>query len=357
METIIRWVRAAGGWVRSPYGDLPSLRVEDTSVHQTWLILAGGIGLILSRASRSELEERFAAAREVYAIARTRLQKRRLPKPDLHLLRDALHEIANLADPMTKEAGRECLARAVERAAAKSKGKGAAAASGISTLWRRRRPTPRNTTPRRSTWTCCSNAPTSCATRWPGNVRPLSARTTDPGEGPLNAALLLQYKRWSGNVPGHCSRRKGPAMGKAERERRHQTNLERIQRVQLVVGRADRMRVDHEGTLLERARLTMEEISSHDATERGLIAFERLLRLAEERDGRQTRDIVNFLSAVWNNKSLPLITLRGLEQSVGDDMVAVLDAFRYARLNLAEHVEGGPLRVERVVNKWRLAKA
>ena len=146
-------------------------------------------------------------------------------------------------------------------------------------------------------------------------------------------------------------------MGKAERERRHQANLERIQRVQLVVGRADRLRVDHEGTLLERARLTMEEISSHDATERGLLAFERLLRMAEERDGRQTRDIVNFLTAVWNNKSLPLITLRGLEQSVGDDMLAVLDAFRYARLNLAEHIEGGPLRVERVVNKWRLAKA
>jgi hypothetical protein len=146
-------------------------------------------------------------------------------------------------------------------------------------------------------------------------------------------------------------------MGKAERVRRHQANLERIQRVQLVVGRADRLRVDHEGTLLERARLTMEEISSHEATERGLIAFDRLLRLAEERDGRQTRDIVNFLAAVWNNKSLPLITLRGLEQSVGDDMVAVLDAFRYARLNLAEHIEGGPLRVERVVSKWRLAKA
>jgi hypothetical protein len=134
METIIRWVRAAGGWVRSPYGDLPSLRVEDTSVHQTWLILAGGIGLLLSRASRSELDERFAAAREVYAIARTRLQKRRLPKPDLHLLRDALREIANLADPMTKEAGRECLARAVERAASKSKGKHAGTATGTSTL-------------------------------------------------------------------------------------------------------------------------------------------------------------------------------------------------------------------------------
>jgi len=136
METIIRWVRATGGWVRSPFGDLPSLRVEDASVHQTWLILAGGIGLILSRASKSELGSRFAAAREVYAIARTRLHKRRLPKPDPHLLRDALHEIANLADPMTKEAGRECLARLVERMAAKTRAAagGAATTTGTSTL-------------------------------------------------------------------------------------------------------------------------------------------------------------------------------------------------------------------------------
>jgi hypothetical protein len=35
------------------------------------------------------------------------------------LLREALQEIANLADPMTKEAGRECLARVVERGARK----------------------------------------------------------------------------------------------------------------------------------------------------------------------------------------------------------------------------------------------
>jgi hypothetical protein len=146
-------------------------------------------------------------------------------------------------------------------------------------------------------------------------------------------------------------------MGKAERERRHQANLERIQRVQLVVGRGDRLRIDHEGTVFERARLTGEEISSHQATERGLEAFDRLLRAADERESRQTRDIVSFLTAVWNNKPLPLITLRGLDQAIGDDMVAVLDAFRYARLNLAEHVEGGPARVGRVIAKWRLAKA
>jgi hypothetical protein len=123
MGTIMSWVRGSSGWERSPYGDLPSLRAEDTSAHQTWLILAGGIALLLSRASKAELSSRFAAARQVYAHAHGRLQKRRLPKPDPELLRDALQEIANLADPMTKEAGRECLARTVERASGKARSK------------------------------------------------------------------------------------------------------------------------------------------------------------------------------------------------------------------------------------------
>ena len=120
MGPIISWVRAAGGWVRSPFGDLPALRADDAMTHQTWLILAGGMALILSRASKAELETRYAATRQVYAVARARLDKKRLPKPDATLLRDALHEIANLADPMTKEAGRECLMRVVERLARKS---------------------------------------------------------------------------------------------------------------------------------------------------------------------------------------------------------------------------------------------
>ena len=144
-------------------------------------------------------------------------------------------------------------------------------------------------------------------------------------------------------------------MGKDDRERRHQVNLERIQGVQLVVGRADHLRIDHEGTLFERARLTGEEISSHLATESGLAALDRLLRQVEERDSRQARDIVRFVAAVWNQQPLPLATLRGLDQPIGDDMLAVLDAFRYARLNLAEHVEGGPRRVAAVLRKWNLA--
>jgi hypothetical protein len=146
-------------------------------------------------------------------------------------------------------------------------------------------------------------------------------------------------------------------MNQAERERRHQANLERIAQVQVVVGRADRARVDHEGTFFERLRLMEEELSSHRATELGLAAFDRLLRAAEERSSAQSRDIVAFVAAVWNNRPLPLLTLRGLDAAAGDDMLLVLDAFRHARLNLVEHVQGGPRRVARLLQQWKLASA
>jgi hypothetical protein len=141
-------------------------------------------------------------------------------------------------------------------------------------------------------------------------------------------------------------------MGKSDRERRHQANLDRIDRVQLVCGSGDGLRIDHEGTLFERARMLAEEISAHQATELGLAALDRLLRRAEERDLRHRRDILAFVAAIWNNRPLALATLRGLEQSVGDDMLAVLDAYRYGRLNLVEHVEGGPRRVTRALKDW-----
>lgn len=146
-------------------------------------------------------------------------------------------------------------------------------------------------------------------------------------------------------------------MDQEERERRHQANLARIQRAQLVIGKGDRMRIDHEGTVFERARMLAEEISSHRATELGLAAFDRLLLIAEDRQARQARDVVDFITAVWSNKPLPLLTLRGQDQAAGDDMLAVLDAFRYARINLVENVQGGPQRVARVLKLWSLASA
>lgn len=147
-------------------------------------------------------------------------------------------------------------------------------------------------------------------------------------------------------------------MNQAERERRHEQNLERINQVQLVVGRGDRSRVDHEATLLERARLMVEEVRSHDATERGLAAFDRLLRTAEEeRNARRARCIVEFIEALWNDKPMRLSSLRGMPHLVQDDVIAVLDGFRYSRLALAEHVSGGPRRVVKLLDRFKQVSA
>lgn len=143
-------------------------------------------------------------------------------------------------------------------------------------------------------------------------------------------------------------------MDATERERQHHRNLQRIDHVQVVIGRGDRARIDHEGTLLERARLMEEELSAHAATEQGLDALHRLLLTLEEHLSPHTHDVAAFVAAVWNNQPLPLGTLRGLDRALGDDMLAVLDAHRHARLNLIEHVQGGPARVARALGR-RLA--
>ena len=146
-------------------------------------------------------------------------------------------------------------------------------------------------------------------------------------------------------------------MGKTDRERRHRAVLEQIEGVQLVTGRGDRTRIDHEGTLLERARMLGEELSSHDATERGLAALDRLLRRLEQRETAHGLDIARVVEAVWRHQSLPLGCLRGLDPATGDDLLAVLDAYRHARLDLAEQVEGGPQRVARLMAAWGRAGA
>ena len=147
-------------------------------------------------------------------------------------------------------------------------------------------------------------------------------------------------------------------MNQAERDRRHRANLERVNQVQLVVGTGDRARIDHEGTLLERARLMVEELRSHEATERGLAAFDRLLRRAEEgRPSLAARQAGDFIAAVWDDQPLRPSALRAAGGELGEDMVAVLDGLRYGRLTLAEHVRGGPRRVVRLLERRKAALA
>lgn len=138
-------------------------------------------------------------------------------------------------------------------------------------------------------------------------------------------------------------------MNPAERAQSHEASLRRIETVRLVSGRGDRSRIDHEGTLMERARLTMEELEAYRATERGLEALDRLLRIAEESHPGRATEIFGLLAAVRDHQPISLDLLRGPPPAVAEDMLAVIDAYRWARLPLVEQVEGGPRRVARVL--------
>jgi hypothetical protein len=138
-----------------------------------------------------------------------------------------------------------------------------------------------------------------------------------------------------------------------DRERQHRARLAQIEAVQVVAGSGDGARVNHERTLIERARMFAEELASHEATERGLAALDRLLRSVEESNSPHVRDVGHFIEAVWNNKPLAISALRGVDKRTADDMMDVLDAWRYARVNLADCVKGGPRRIALVLRTCR----
>lgn len=140
-----------------------------------------------------------------------------------------------------------------------------------------------------------------------------------------------------------------------DRERHHRARLAQIQAVQVVAGSGDRARVNHERTLIERARMMAEEYGSHAATERGLAAMDRLLRAVEDAGSPHRRELAQFIEAVWNNKPLALSALRAVDKRCADDMLDVLDAWRWARVNLAENVRGGPRRIATALRACRAA--
>ena len=142
-------------------------------------------------------------------------------------------------------------------------------------------------------------------------------------------------------------------MTQNDRERQHRTRLAQIEAVLVVAGTGDRARINHERTLLERARMMSDEYGSHAATERGLQALDRLVRALEDSPSPHKREIAQFIEAVWNNKPLSLAVLRTVDRVSANDMLEVLDAWRWARVNLTECVKGGPRRIASVLRACR----
>lgn len=107
---MLRWKRReALAWQRSEFGDLPVLGPENARALQHLLVLAGGLALILSRATKDELDNRFRCSEYLYRELKSQLGGgARSLSIAADVMGEALHEIAGVADPMTNAAARAC---------------------------------------------------------------------------------------------------------------------------------------------------------------------------------------------------------------------------------------------------------
>lgn len=85
-------------------------------------------------------------------------------------------------------------------------------------------------------------------------------------------------------------------------------------------------------------------------------AYERLLGLAERHDSGQIRRVVRFLASAFNGEAFPLdvFELRAVDVAISDDMLACLDALRWAKADLHKLVPDGERRVLAVIEAWGL---
>jgi hypothetical protein len=85
-------------------------------------------------------------------------------------------------------------------------------------------------------------------------------------------------------------------------------------------------------------------------------AYARLLDLAESRDSGQIRRIARFLAGTFDGEAFPFdpFELRAVDVEISDDMLACLDALRWAKADLHNLVPDGEKRVLAVIGAWGL---
>lgn len=115
MHTIRQWIGSQGQWTRSSFSDLPELDEDESTTLQRWRVVAGGLALILSRAG-PQVTRRFPSALELYRLLRRRLRHSQSVDATPELLTDVMHEITDIADPMTKACINGCLQASLREA-------------------------------------------------------------------------------------------------------------------------------------------------------------------------------------------------------------------------------------------------
>lgn len=101
------------------------------------------------------------------------------------------------------------------------------------------------------------------------------------------------------------------------------------------------------------------ELRAKESQAKAAHAFARLLEIAETSHAGQAGRAVQFLASTFNGRSYPydLFDLRSFDVAISDDMLACLDALRWAKADLFDLVPDGYKRVQSVVKAWGIESA
>jgi hypothetical protein len=98
----------AKAWRTSRFSDLPELSVEASDTTNNFLIVAGGLSLLLSRTSAENIRRSYASTVELHLLLTRELRRHGRTSAGAELLNDVLHEAAHLVDPATRAALKSC---------------------------------------------------------------------------------------------------------------------------------------------------------------------------------------------------------------------------------------------------------
>ena len=115
MQQGIQWIGSKGAWTCSRGADVPQLPQEPRSEAHHWCVVAGGLALLLSRASDTQRAGRFTATGQLYDLLRQAMHRRQRPGAAAALVADVIHEVAGVADPMTQDSLGACFAECLKR--------------------------------------------------------------------------------------------------------------------------------------------------------------------------------------------------------------------------------------------------
>jgi hypothetical protein len=85
-------------------------------------------------------------------------------------------------------------------------------------------------------------------------------------------------------------------------------------------------------------------------------AFARLLAIAERSDTGQAARVARFIAATFDGPAfaLDLFSLRAVDVTISDDMLACIDALRWGKADLHKLVPDGEQRVRALLATWGL---